>query len=58
MDTTQTQLDELIKAERRAYFKVWRAANPDKVKRHNENYWRNRAEKRLKEDRREGDKHE
>jgi len=43
------QIDELIRAERLAYFKAWRAANPDKVKRHNDNYWRKRTERKLHE---------
>jgi len=46
---SQTQIDELAKAERREYFRKWRADNPDKVKQHNSNYWRKRAEKRLNE---------
>ena len=44
---TQAQLDELARAERAAYSKAWRAANPGKVKTHNQNYWRKRAEQRL-----------
>lgn len=42
-------LEELIKAERREYFRQWRAANPEKVRKHNANYWRNRAVKKLNE---------
>lgn len=47
MAMTQAHLDELAAAERKAYFKAWRAANPDKVKAQNEAYWRRRAEKKL-----------
>jgi len=57
---TQTQLDELAKEERRAYFKAWRAANPEKVKQQNQNYWRKRADRKLQEQKAiaEGVKHE
>ena len=49
------KLEELAAEERREYFRRWRAANPEKVKRNNANYWRKRAEKRLREQReREG----
>jgi len=40
-------IEELAKEERRAYFRKWRAENKDKVKKHNANYWRRRAEKRF-----------
>ena len=43
------QIDDLIRAERLEYYKAWRAANPDKIKRHNQNYWRKRAERRQHE---------
>lgn len=46
---TQKQLDELAAAERKAYFKAWRAANPEKVNAHQKKYWRRRAEKKLAE---------
>lgn len=42
-------IDELARTERLAYFKAWRAANKDKVKRHNDNYWRKKAESKLNE---------
>ena len=38
-------LKDLIKEERRRYFKEWRDKNKDKVRKHNERYWRNRAKK-------------
>ena len=41
------QIDDLANAERRAYHKAWRAANPDKVKLQNKKYWRKRAEQKL-----------
>ena len=44
-------IDDVIQSERRAYFKAWRAANKDKVKAHNVNYWRRRAERREREQR-------
>jgi len=43
-------LEELAKEERLRYFREWRRNNPDKVKKHNENYWLNRAQKRLREE--------
>lgn len=48
MKADERTIDEAIRAERLAYYSQWRAANKDKVKKHNENYWRKRAEKRLK----------
>ena len=45
----QAKYDEAAKAERRAYFKAWRAENPDKVRQYNANYWQKRVERRLQE---------
>ena len=44
----QSKIDELARKERLAYFKAWRAANPDKVKKHNATYWKKRAEQKIK----------
>ena len=41
------KLEAAVQEEKREYFRHWRRNNPDKVKKHNENYWRKRAEKRL-----------
>ena len=41
------KLEAVAQEEKREYFRQWRKNNPDKVKKHNENYWRKRAEKRL-----------
>ena len=41
------KLEAAIQEEKREYIRQWRKNNPDKVKRHNKNYWRKRAEKRL-----------
>ena len=41
------KLEAAAQKEKREYIRRWRKNNPDKVKRHNENYWRKRAEKRL-----------
>lgn len=49
MDKETTNLEQLAIEERRAYFKKWRANNKEKVKQHNQNYWKRRAEKRLQE---------
>ena len=45
----KNSLNELISKERKEYFKEWRARNKDKVKKNNENYWKKRAEKKIKE---------
>jgi hypothetical protein len=42
-EMTAKELKEAVLNERRAYYRKWRKNNPDKVKRHNENYWRKRA---------------
>ena len=44
---TQKKMQELIREEKADYFKKWRAANKDRVKQHNENYWKKKAEQRL-----------
>ena len=44
----EQKIDDLARKERLDYFKSWRAANKDKVKQHNMNYWRKRAEKKMK----------
>ena len=41
-------IDEIIKEERKQYYKKWRANNPDKVKKHNSDYWRRRVERKIK----------
>lgn len=46
---SNTSMEELIVQERKAYFKEWRAKNKDKVRKNNQNYWKKRVEKRLKE---------
>jgi hypothetical protein len=45
----ETSLDNLAKQERREYQRRWRAANKEKVQKHNANYWKNRATKKLAE---------
>lgn len=39
-------IDEAARAERREYYRQWRAANRDKVKEHNRRYWEKRALKK------------
>jgi hypothetical protein len=41
------KLEAAAREEKREYFRQWRRNNPDKVRKHNENYWLKRAEKRL-----------
>lgn len=36
---------ESIQNIKKAYFKEWRKNNPDKVKKHNETFWKKQAEK-------------
>lgn len=40
---TAKELKDAALTEKRAYYRKWRRDNPDKVKTHNENYWRKRA---------------
>jgi len=47
------KLDELAREEERAYKKAWRAANRDKVRTYNSNYWKRRAEKKQTEQKKE-----
>lgn len=42
-------VEQLAAEEKREYFRQWRAANKEKVKKHNATYWQRRAEKKLKE---------
>lgn len=37
-------MTDAAKEARRAYKRAWNKANPDKVKKHQENYWQKRAE--------------
>ena len=41
--------DETARAEKRAYYKAWRAKpeNKEKIKKHNAAYWAKRAAKRI-----------
>ena len=45
----ETRLDDLAVQERREYQRKWRAANKEKVRKHNADYWKNRAAKKLAE---------
>jgi hypothetical protein len=47
-------LEALARQERLEYFRKWRAANKDKVKRHNSNYWIKRAKQRMEAEKWEG----
>jgi hypothetical protein len=55
MENSNTTIESVIAEERKAYFKEWRAKNKDKVKQHNQNYWRKRAEQKLAEQQKAGD---
>ena len=41
------KLKKAVQEEKREYFRRWRKNNPDKVKKHNDNYWLKRTQKRL-----------
>lgn len=40
-------LEAAAKEERLNYFREWRRSNPDKVKKHNKNYWERKAKAKL-----------
>lgn len=42
-------IKQIIIEEKRAYGKKWRDANPDKVKKHQDDFWLRKAGKRLEE---------
>lgn len=48
-----TNIKDLIKEEQHKYFKEWRKNNKDKVKKHNQNYWEKRVQKRLETEQKE-----
>ena len=43
----QKTLDVLAKEERTRYYREWRKKNPDKVKKHNQNYWKKRVQAKM-----------
>lgn len=45
MDVNEKKLAEEAREARNSYARKWRAANPDKVRANNANYWRRRAAK-------------
>lgn len=49
MRNTSNTTEEVAATIRREYYRKWRAANKDKVRQHNENYWRRKAEKQLQQ---------
>jgi DnaJ-domain-containing protein 1 len=42
-------INELARKEKNEYARKWRQANPDKVKKHMDNYWIKKAEEKLEE---------
>jgi hypothetical protein len=44
---SKKEIELLVKEVRKEYFRSWRAANKDKVKQHNQNYWKKKALERL-----------
>lgn len=47
-------INKAITEARREYFRKWRKNNPDKVRKHNENFWRKKAEQFIKEEKADG----
>lgn len=47
-------IDKAITEARREYFRRWRKNNPDKVRKHNESFWRKKAQQLIKEDNADG----
>lgn len=43
-------LEQAAANERKAYMRKWRAANKDKIKKHQENYWLKKAQEKLRSD--------
>lgn len=42
-------LEQLVLEEKRAYFKKWRAANKDRVKKYSAKYWEKRVGEKARE---------
>lgn len=40
-------IDEMVKAEQRAYYKIYRKNNPQKIKQANRKFWEKRVLKKL-----------
>jgi hypothetical protein len=49
MFKNQANIEELATAERRAYYKDWRAKNKERTAEHRRRYWEKRALKRQSE---------
>ena len=43
MSFVKDNLEELAKMEKREYFRKWRAANKNRIKQYNADYWQKRA---------------
>ena len=43
-------LEEMMLEERREYYRKWRAANKDKVRRNNQNFWKRKVLQRLEQE--------
>ena len=41
------KIEELAAEERREYFRQWRLANKEKVKKHSSDYWKRKAARKL-----------
>lgn len=42
-------IQDLAREAQRKYQREWRAKNRDKVRQHNQNYWKKKAEQQIKE---------
>lgn len=43
-------IEELARQERLEYFRNWRSQNKDKIKKHNDDYWKRKAMERIAKD--------
>jgi len=44
-DEREKTIEQAALEERRAYYREWRAKNPDKVREYQSRYWKKKAEK-------------
>jgi hypothetical protein len=44
---SKSELEEKAREEQRAYMRKWRAANKDKVRKHQRTYWQRKAQKKA-----------
>ncbi len=50
----EKDIDKAITEARREYFRKWRKNNPDKVRKHNESFWRKKAQQLIEKEKADG----